>query len=62
MRLTPKKPKQNVTRKFSMFEWFSDGEIFQFILLSTSKTRAPVLNTCRTQFCCPQAFVLLVGT
>ena len=37
-----------------MFEWFSHAEIFQFILLSNSKTRAPVLSTCRAQFCRPQ--------
>ena len=41
-----------------MFEWFSHVEIFQFILPSNSKTKAPVLSTCRAQFCRPRAFVL----
>ena len=56
------KTKQNVTRKFFMFKWFSQAEIFQFILFLNSKTSGPVFSTCRAQFCCPQAFVLLVGT
>ena len=38
-----------------MLEWFSHAGIFQFILLSNSKTRRPVLSTCRAQFCRPQA-------
>ena len=45
-----------------MFEWFSHAEIFQFILLSNSKTRAPVLSTCRARFGRPRDFVLLVTT